>query len=231
MNDVVLPIFIVVFLPVVIVLIVQIFRNRNLARKTDVVKLAIEKGANLDVNKMMEALESTGKRRKGPVSKSQYLLEKMTTGIILFLAGLAVILVTALTGSIVPEGKWALEALLKAYMSYTSFEGRSRFSTWLFRIAYNCFCDWKKSRRLPVGKMPDDRISDDASDKAFAHQKLYLAINSLSDRERTAVLLFYMEDKSVKDIEAITGMSSAAVRTLLFRARRHLKDFLGKDSV
>ena len=107
MNDVVLPIFIVVFLPVVIVLIVQIFRNRNLARKTDVIKLAIEKGANLDVNKMMEALESTGKRRKGPVGKSQYLLEKMTTGIILFLAGLAVILVTALTGSIVPEGKWA----------------------------------------------------------------------------------------------------------------------------
>ena len=107
MNDVVLPIFIVVFLPVVIVLIVQIFRNRNLARKTDVIKLAIEKGANLDVNKMMEALESTGKRRKGPVGKSQYLLEKMTTGIILFLAGLAVIIVAALTGAIVPEGKWA----------------------------------------------------------------------------------------------------------------------------
>lgn len=107
MNDVVLPIFIVVFLPVVIVLIVQIFRNRNLARKTDVIKLAIEKGANLDVNKMMEALESTGKRRKGPVGKSQYLLEKMTTGIILFLTGLAVIIVAALTGAIVPEGKWA----------------------------------------------------------------------------------------------------------------------------
>ena len=107
MNDVVLPIFIVVFLPVVIVLIVQIFRNRNLARKTDVIKLAIEKGANLDVNKMMEALESTGKRRKGPVGKSQYLLEKMTTGIILFLAGLAVIIVATLTGAIVPEGKWA----------------------------------------------------------------------------------------------------------------------------
>lgn len=82
MNGVVLPIFFVVFL-LVVILIVQIFRNRNLARKTDVVKLAIEKGANLDVNKMMEALESTGKRRKGPVSKSQYLLEKMTTGIIL----------------------------------------------------------------------------------------------------------------------------------------------------
>ena len=41
MNDVVLPIFIVVFLPVVIVLIVQIFRNRNLARKTDVIKHSV----------------------------------------------------------------------------------------------------------------------------------------------------------------------------------------------
>ena len=58
MNDVVLPIFIVVFLPVVIVLIVQIFRNRNLARKTDVIKLAIEKGANLDVNKMIGTIVS-----------------------------------------------------------------------------------------------------------------------------------------------------------------------------
>ena len=41
------------------------------------------------------------------MGKSQYLLEKMTTGIILFLAGLAVIIVAALTGAIVPEGKWA----------------------------------------------------------------------------------------------------------------------------
>ena len=38
----------------------------------------------------------------------------------------------------------AQDALLKAYMSYTRFEGRSKFSTWLFRIAYNCFYDWKK---------------------------------------------------------------------------------------
>ena len=35
----------------------------------------------------------------------------------------------------------AQEALLKAYLSYERFEGRSRFSTWLFRIAYNCWHD------------------------------------------------------------------------------------------
>lgn len=106
MNDVVLPIFIVVLLPVAIVLIVQIFRNRNLTRKTDVVRLAIEKGANLDVDKMMEALDSTGKRRKGPVSKSQYLLERMTLGIILLLSGIAVIVISACTGSVSDGGKW-----------------------------------------------------------------------------------------------------------------------------
>lgn len=37
----------------------------------------------------------------------------------------------------------AQEAMLKAYMSFEKFEGRARFSTWLFRIAYNCFYDYK----------------------------------------------------------------------------------------
>ena len=43
----------------------------------------------------------------------------------------------------------AQEALLRAYMSFEKFEGKSRFSTWLFRIAYNCFYDnrLKSSRR------------------------------------------------------------------------------------
>ena len=33
----------------------------------------------------------------------------------------------------------AQEALLKAYLSFERFEGRSKFSTWLFRIAFNCW--------------------------------------------------------------------------------------------
>ena len=108
MRDVVLPIFVVVVLPVMTVLIRQIFKSRNLSSKTEVIKLAIEKGADIDADRMMEALESSGKRKKGPLTKSQYLLERLTAGIVLFLSGLAVIVVTALTGSFADGGKWFL---------------------------------------------------------------------------------------------------------------------------
>ena len=106
MRDVILPIFIIVVLPVMIVLIVQIFKNRNLGRKTEIIRLAIEKGADIDADRMMEALESSGKRKKGTQTKSQYLLERLITGIILFLSGIAVIVVTAVTGAFADGGKW-----------------------------------------------------------------------------------------------------------------------------
>lgn len=106
MKDVVLPIFIVVILPVAIVLIVQIFRNKNLARKTDIVRLAIEKGANLDVDRMMEALDSARSRKGGVISRERYLLERLTIGIILLLAGMALIVITAFSGGMSEGGRW-----------------------------------------------------------------------------------------------------------------------------
>lgn len=127
----------------------------------------------------------------------------------------------------------AQEALLKAYLSFERFEGRSRFSTWLFRIAYNCFYDnvHKMVREAgePLSPAHENRADEnaDASSK-FEYQELYLAIGSLSETEKAVVLLFYMEDKSVKEIEAITGMPSGTIRSHLSRARRHLKEHLDR---
>ena len=56
----------------------------------------------------------------------------------------------------------AQEALLKAYLSFERFQGRSRFSTWLFRIAYNCWYDHLKKAG---GK--DDWISVNDSDGMY----------------------------------------------------------------
>lgn len=140
----------------------------------------------------------------------------------------------------------AQEALLKAYLSFGRFEGKARFSTWLFRIAYNCFYDHKyKSGRNVTEALADETVSgrrgdgggaepcesayaDDSerADKRFEHQQLYLAIDALSEHERTVVLLFYMEDKSINDIVVITGMPSGTVRSYLSRARGHLREYL-----
>lgn len=133
----------------------------------------------------------------------------------------------------------AQEALLKAYLSFERFQGRSRFSTWLFRIAYNCWYDHLKKAggkddwismddsdwnvRKEVADVEDESHS---ADTKYEQQQLYLAIGSLSRPEQAVVLLFYMEDKSVKEIEVITGMPSGTVRSHLSRARVHLRQFL-----
>lgn len=132
----------------------------------------------------------------------------------------------------------AQEALLKAYLSCTSFEGRSKFSTWLFRIAYNCFYDERKRHHSCTELLSSDELwtlppvfSDFDADASFRNQRLYMAIDSLPEKERAVVLLFYMEDKSVKEIASITGMPPVTVRSHLFRARKHLKTSLLRDNI
>ena len=128
----------------------------------------------------------------------------------------------------------AQEALLKAYLSYERFEGRSRFSTWLFRIAYNCYYDhlrksgkeegWQSLEENPgeAGKVEDGP----SVDRKHEHQQLYMAIRQLAKHEQAVILLFYMEEKSIKEIMDIMGMPSGTVRSCLSRGRQHLKQHL-----
>lgn len=140
----------------------------------------------------------------------------------------------------------AQEALLKAYLSFERFEGRARFSTWLFRIAYNCFYDNErkasKNDSVPLegcGESVDktevhvSSVTDEGAeaDRRFEHQRLYMAIGSLSCQEQAVILLFYMEEKSIKEIEAITGMPSGTIRSYLSRGRLHLKSFLENGNI
>lgn len=129
----------------------------------------------------------------------------------------------------------AQEALLKAYLSFERFEGRSRFSTWLFRIAFNCWYDsqkraGKESEWLSLEERPPEGFPTDAAeseiDRSHEYQQLHLAIGNLPLQEQTVILLYYMEEKSIKEIEIITGMPSGTVRSHLFRGRRHLKEYL-----
>ena len=129
----------------------------------------------------------------------------------------------------------AQEALLKAYLSFERFEGRSRFSTWLFRIAFNCWYDsqkkaGKESEWLSLEDRPPEGVPTDAAeseiDRSHEYQQLHLAIGNLPLQEQTVILLYYMEEKSIKEIEIITGMPSGTVRSHLFRGRRHLKEYL-----
>lgn len=102
-------------------------------------------------------------------------------------------------------------------------------STWLFRIAYNCFYDHIKA----VSKQQTDPI-ENYTYKLFhedvvcneTDKTLYLALEKLNPKEREIILLFYMEEKSLKAISIITGLPVNTVKSHLRRAKGHLKIYL-----
>jgi RNA polymerase sigma-70 factor (ECF subfamily) len=123
----------------------------------------------------------------------------------------------------------AQETLLKAYLHYDTFQGRSTFSTWLFRIGYGCFCDYIGKRILDTASITERENRIPAEEQGKDYDELYAAINGLTSSEKATVLLFYIEDYSTKEIADILGMTSVTVRSHLHRARRHLKKILEQN--
>lgn len=122
----------------------------------------------------------------------------------------------------------AQNALVRAYVASGSFLGLSKFSTWLLRIAYNCFIDYCRKARPEQTSVDDamDIPASDFSDSAFQYQHLYRAMNRLPEKEKTAISLFYFEDLSIKEIAAIMGIPQGTVKYHLSMGRAHLKQHI-----
>lgn len=124
----------------------------------------------------------------------------------------------------------AQDALVRAYVASGSFLGLSKFSTWLLRIAYNCFVDhYRKSALDTVSDEiceAQNVLSQDATDDAFRYQQLYQALDRIPEKERAAIVLHYFEDYDIKEIASIMQIPSGTVKYLLSTGRNHLKIYL-----
>lgn len=124
----------------------------------------------------------------------------------------------------------AQDALIRAYVASGSFLGLSRFSTWLFRIAYNCYID--RCRKPRAETVPTDTpqalnvTSGEETDAGFKYQQLYQALDSLQEKEKAVIILHYFEDRSIKEIASILEIPSGTVKYHLATGRTHLKSLL-----
>ncbi len=121
----------------------------------------------------------------------------------------------------------AQNTLVKAYLGMDTFREESRFRAWIFKIAYNTFLD--STRRMQPEVDLDSAAAvaaDGAADDAFRYQALYTALAEIPARERTAILLYYMEGYDVREVAAMTDESEGNVRQHLSRGRKHLKVLL-----
>ncbi len=124
----------------------------------------------------------------------------------------------------------AQDALVRAYVSSGSFLGRSKFKTWLFRIAYNCYIDHSRKKTLqrtdPESHEAQSIPSADTADAGFRYQQLYRALDLIPEKEKAVIVLFYFEDKSIKEIAAILEIPAGTVKYHLSVGRNHLKEHL-----
>lgn len=140
----------------------------------------------------------------------------------------------------------AQEVFMRVYRARKTYVPGAKFTTWLFTIANNVANNAmrKMSRRKEVnlqaslsGQMsarPLDNMAKDASslmptrqmEKGELSEVVHLAIQSLNERQRTALVLSKFEGMSYVDIAEAMGITSQAVKSLLSRARVNLKTIL-----
>ncbi|MDE6637884.1 MAG: RNA polymerase sigma factor [Muribaculaceae bacterium] len=121
----------------------------------------------------------------------------------------------------------AQESYIKAYLSCDNFNNPEKFNAWIFRIGYTTFINHKRSEKVFADYEEACNIpTSDNTDSQFQYQDLYAALTQIPGKERTSVLLFYMEGYSIKEISEIVGASQDAVKQHLSRGRKHLRKIL-----
>ncbi|MBA2586934.1 MAG: sigma-70 family RNA polymerase sigma factor [Chthoniobacterales bacterium] len=119
----------------------------------------------------------------------------------------------------------AQETFLRAYKHIRSFRGEARFSTWLYRIAYNCFREDARRRKELVGideaKWQAEQ-DPQTVDPALRHD-LMQALQTLPLHERSAVLLCCQNGLSHDEAARVLDIPLGTVKTNVLRGREKLK--------
>ena len=123
------------------------------------------------------------------------------------------------------------EVFLKAYRSLSCFEGRSRFSTWLYKIAYNTAIN-EVNRRKEYRSLTEEDAErlvntvdtpERITIRNAAKEAVQEALNDLPERFKICVDLFFFYDRSYQEIEVITGFPVNTIKSHVFRAKKLLR--------
>ena len=122
----------------------------------------------------------------------------------------------------------AQETFIKAYTHIATFKNISNFSTWLFRIAYNVFFDYIRTRKETSGleDWETDASCRTEPKNLVTKIDIYQGLARLKEVERTCITLHFIEDLSIDKISAITGLPTGTVKSHLSRGKEKLANFL-----
>jgi RNA polymerase sigma-70 factor (ECF subfamily) len=125
----------------------------------------------------------------------------------------------------------AQQVLLKLHLRLREFEGRSRFTTWLYRMTVNTALNRKRLARRRSKLLRDVAVASPTTmpEVAAAAEQQRIArlvaacATGLSDRERQVFQMADLDGKAVSEIAATLGLQPVSVRATLSRARRRMR--------
>ena len=131
------------------------------------------------------------------------------------------------------------EAFIKAWNGLRGFEGRSRFSVWLYRLTYNVCVDELRRRKAEAEKLvsidgdntalqiPDSAPGpEELTVAAYRRRALREGMQKLSDDHRRVLYLREDAGLSYSEIAAELDVSEGTVKSRIARARKSLFDIL-----
>lgn len=124
------------------------------------------------------------------------------------------------------------DTFLKVYRSLNKFKGDSKFSTWIYKVAYNsCLDQIKKNRKhqnnVEINEFTQYQIKnlDNAFDVLVEEERKQLiqdCLNFLPSEDSFLLTLYYFEEQSLEEIANIVGLTPNNVKVKLFRSRKKL---------
>lgn len=128
------------------------------------------------------------------------------------------------------------DTFIKVFKSLPRFKGDSKFSTWIYRIAYNtCLDRLKKNKKfyndVPIDEFTEHQVRtiDDALENLEAkerEQAIQDCISLLPSEDGFLLTLYYYEEQSLDDISKVMGLTPNNVKVKLFRSRKKLATIL-----
>jgi len=123
------------------------------------------------------------------------------------------------------------EISLQLWKAFPAFRGQSKFTTWMYRIAFNTvITNIRRSKRHPIieafsEQQLDTMEKEDIPSLDEEINSLYRAIAKLNDIEK-GIILLYLEKNSYAEIGEITGLSEKNVSVKIVRIKSKLKKIM-----
>jgi RNA polymerase sigma-70 factor (ECF subfamily) len=124
------------------------------------------------------------------------------------------------------------QTFVNTFINLKSFDLDQKFSSWIYRIAHNITINWLKKKKINIFFSQDDLLTNSLKADIDIHRefidkddlgRVTAVINSLPEKFKEPILLFYVEEKTYDEISEILRKPKNTIGTLISRAKLLLK--------